>query len=690
MASHSPKDFARDLDTLFRAQCARLDLDEPWFGRFVLETKGDSKAYLVGHGRHPDERIINWQSPLARAYYEADPGDDFELEARHFAHLAGTVESRCAITSADRRIRRIELKTVNGSHTLVLGDEGFVSPDETPAARAAQEGLADILGLITKEQYRLITSSRSKPIIIQGRAGSGKTSVALYRVGWLTWPAEDASEPPIDPSRVLIVMFNKALSTFVRGTLESMKLEGVHLDTFHGWALDTIRRGYRGHIEVSTKDYPGKESAIRLKKQLGILHATEALVARQSKAVDAWLESKLASYDKPGEFIESFREMKIPIARRIARLRTRALRERDNAKTPREQRRLTEIHTILQRGMTRLTKYKEDLLKLLTDRDLLTEHLPNATAAQIDDLIGYQTALQSDGGSSQVAFEDFAILLRLMQLKNGGLPNKDRDDEVHVFDHLVIDEAQDFGAVELMALLHSVKTRTGVTIVGDVNQKIVPEADFVGWDALAEELGVSGAEVAKLEVAHRSTAPIMALADAIVGDESGEGRAGAHPSMTLVDKDDVFPRMADIVRDAVAENVNGHICVIVRKASAAKGAYEALSRHLDGLSVPVRIGYNKSFTFGAGVTVTNMRQVKGLEFDTVIVLDPTDENYPDTESGRKALYTMVTRAKDALYFVGSESPGALLRSAIDNGLVSLNDETEFEPVSFTDEDDEPF
>lgn len=690
MATQSPKDFARDLDTLFRAQCARLDLDEPWFGRFVLDTKGDAKAYLIGHGRHPDERIINWQSPLAKAYYESEPGEEFELDAPQFAHLSGIVESRCAITAADRRIRKLELRTRDESHTLVLGDEGFVSPDETPTARAAQEGLGDILGLITKEQYRLITSSRSKPIIIQGRAGSGKTSVALYRVGYLTWPSEDASEAPIDPSRVLIVMFNKALSTFVKGTLEAMKLEGVKLDTFHGWALETIKRGYRGQIDVGVGDYPGKDSAIRLKKQLGILHATEAFVVRQIKAVDAWLEAKLAPYDKQGEFIESFREMKIPVARRIARLRTRALRERDAATTPREQRRLSEIHTVLQKGMTRLTKYKEDLLKLLTDRALLKEHLSTATSAQIDDLVRYQTALQNDGGKSQIAFEDFAILLRLMQLKNGGLPNKDRDDEVNVFDHLVIDEAQDFGAVELTALLHSVKTRAGVTIVGDVNQKIVPEADFVGWDALAEELGVSGAEVAKLEVAHRSTAPIMAIADAIVGDKPSRGRPGARPSMTIVDEGELFPHVAEIVRDAVAENVNGHVCVIVRRAGDVRGAYDALKPHLDDLPVPIRIGYNKSFTFGAGVTVTNMRQVKGLEFDTVVVLDPTDEHYPDTENGRRALYTMVTRAKDALYFASSQSPGALLRSVIDQGLVSLNDETEFEPVSFTEEDDEPF
>lgn len=694
MTVQSPKDFANELDTLFRGQCAWLNLDEPWFGRFALEKGGDKRSYFVGKNRHPDERIIDWRHPLAKAFYDTAPGEEFELDAPHFAKVNGTVESRCSIASAERRIRKLEMMTKGDRIVLVAGEEGFVYPEETATARAAQAGLSDILGLITPEQYRLITQSRGRPVIIQGRAGSGKTSVALYRVAFLTWPSEDPNEAPVDPSRVLIVMFNRALSTFVGETLKDLKLEEARLDTFHAWALDAIRSGYRGQIEVDTSDYPGKRNAVLLKKQLGILHATEAFVERQARALDRWLEDKLAPYDRQGEYLKQFRELSLPIVRRVALMRTRALRERRAATSPREERRFNEMHVIFQRAMTRLTLYKEELLRLLSDKELLARHLTEATPEQIDDLIRYQTALQGGGAKSgagaNIAFEDFAILLRLMQLKNGGLPNKDRDDEVHVFDHLVIDEAQDFGAVELTVLLNSVRSRTGVTIVGDLNQKIVPEADFVGWEALAEELGVSGAEVAKLEVAHRSTAPIMALADHIVGDEPSPGREGVRPALALVDPEDVHARAASIIREAVQENANGHICVIIRRANQSRPSFEAIRDQLAGLPVPVRFGHNREFVFESGVTVTNMRQVKGLEFDTVIVLDPTDANYPDTEAGRRALYTMVTRAKDALHFIGSEAPGSIVQAAIDAGLVDLYDETDIPPVSFDDEDDEPF
>lgn len=690
-----PVSLANSLDSLFRSQCMRLGVDEPWFARFALAKGGDVAVYLIGHRRYPDERIIDWQHPLARAYYDAEPGDEFELEHPRFKNIRGIVESQCAITAAERRIRKLSLRTPHENFELVASDDGFVSPDETPAARAAQAGLVDILGLITKEQYRLITSSRNRPLIVQGRAGSGKTSVALYRVAWLTWPGDDASDAPIDPSRVLIVMFNRALSTFVRGTVEKLKLEGVQLDTFHAWALDAIRRAYRGQIDVSTTNHPGRANAVLLKKQLGILHATSAFVERQTRALDRWLEEKLAPYDTDQRFLTRFRELDVPVARRIGLMRAMALRERDAAKTSREQKRLTETYAVFAQAMKRMTLYKEELFKLFTDRALLEEHLPSATSEQIEDLVRYQTALQREGAQdkrlgTKVAFEDLAILLRLMQLKHGGLPNKDREDDVQIFDHLVIDEAQDFGAVELMVLLGAVRSRTGVTIVGDVNQKIVPEADFIGWDALARELGVTGAQVAKLEVPHRSTAPIMALADAIVGDASAAGRPGPRPSLTLVEKGALLEKVAEVVRDAVQENPNGHVCVITRLVAEARGIHDKLDAMLSDLPVPVRLGYNREFEFGAGVTVTNMRQVKGLEFETVIVLEPTEANYPDSEDGRRALYTMVTRAKDALHFVGSEAPCAMLKKAIDDGLVDLNDETEIPPVVFDESDEEPF
>ena len=246
-------EFANQLDTEFRASCARLKRDDPWFGQFTLQSDGKTRTYRVGAVRSPDERIVDWRHPLARAYYDAEPGEEFELDQRGFAKLSGVVETLTTLTAQARRVRRVELRNSEGRFELSAGEAGF-EPHATPRRGPTQaEGLPDVLSLLTPAQYRLITASRNQPVVIQGRAGWGKTTVALYRVAWLTYADEGASETPVDPDNVLIVMFNRALSTFVRSGLKALKLDGVNLDTFHGWALSEIRRSYRGTIEMRTK-----------------------------------------------------------------------------------------------------------------------------------------------------------------------------------------------------------------------------------------------------------------------------------------------------------------------------------------------------------------------------------------------------------------------------------------------------
>ena len=107
----------------------------------------------------------------------------------------------------------------------------------------------------------------------------------------------------------------------------------------------------------------------------------------------------------------------------------------------------------------------------------------------------------------------------------------------------------------------------------------------------------------------------------------------------------------------------------------------------------MRVGHNADFVFAPGVTVTNLRQIKGLEFDVVIVVDASAAVYPDGEQGRRWLYTVVTRAKDALHVVVDAEPGGvtpLLDAARSEGLLEVRERSAVEPVAFGAEDEEPF
>lgn len=693
----NPTEIGRRLDGDFRAACARLHVDDPWFGAFALHSNHKDVHYKVGERRHPDERIVDWRHPMAQAFYGSAPGELFELEVPQYHHLTGTTLYIGKCASEGRVLSRVELRTTDGAHVLVQGDDGTLQPesDRMYAPRPAGT-LPDIRALLTPKQYALITSSRGAPVVIQGRAGSGKTTVALYRVSWLTYAAEeDPNAAPIDPSRVLIVMFNRALANFVDRSLAPLRLENAKLSTFHGWAEEAVKRAYNGVVDIDPGiGLPGRDEAVRIKKQIGILTALQEFVAEQTRRAVAWLTERLTPYHAQ-DLTERFRQMRRPVGRRLIALRAEALAKRNESKG-RELTRWENIYKILQQGVSRFSQYKEELLRFLTDKTLLSKHLPDETPQSLDALVAFQTALQGAGGSdrrpgTKVAFEDLALLLRLIELKHGGLTDAHKEEEVFVYDHMVIDEVQDFGAVELQVLLDTVRSRTGVTIVGDHNQKIVPSADFMGWDKLIAELGVTGAAVTRLDVGHRSTAPIMAVADLLVGERSEGGRAGVRPSLVQADTTaTLFDHLVSGLRADVGDNPLGHHCVVCRQPKDAKMVLDRLRPALADLGVEVRLGHNKEFSFGAGVTVTNLRQIKGLEFDSVVVVEASPQNYSDNEEGRRNLYTVITRAKDRLRLLVTGKPTELLRPALDAGLIEFENIDAIVPVAFSEDDEEPF
>lgn len=183
--------------------------------------------------------------------------------------------------------------------------------------------------------------------------------------------------------------------------------------------------------------------------------------------------------------------------------------------------------------------------------------------------------------------------------------------------------------------------RTGVTIVGDGNQKIVPSVEFIGSDSLATELGIKEAEVARLHIAHRSTAPIMALANAVVGDADSAGRPGAVPPLVRADGDETLREaLVQGPREAIGESPRGHHGVVCRWPKSATALHAWLAPALGLPEGTVGVKYNTSFSFEPGVTVTNLLQVKGLEFDSVTLIEPTETNDPsDDPQGRRTATT---------------------------------------------------
>jgi DNA helicase-2/ATP-dependent DNA helicase PcrA len=650
-----------------------LGRPDPWVGRYQVETEDGLVTVRVGHRQEKDHNIVDWRDAASMPLFDAQMGDHVAVKVGG-AEVTGRLTSRARVDAGPDRDHQVEL----------FAGQAPVRP-AIRRRRAGPPGLPDILGLLTPEQYRLITATRDRPVVVQGRAGSGKTTAALYRVAWLAYPSDDEGGPPLDPARVLVVMFNRALSAYVSSLLEPLGLQQARIDTFHGWALGIIQRACGPHA-VFTEPHEGREPAARVKRHPGILDAIDAFVAHQRERSEVWLEPHLRAYGALDLF-ERLHESSGPPVPALVRVLQEARGERDRTQGS-EHARLEQVVKVLERALHRLTRYVGDLEALLTDRSLLHTYVPDVPPWEVDSAARFQAFLHKE---PRLTFDDFALLVRLMQTKNGGHPDPEHPGRVAPFEHVVVDEAQDFGAVELDVLFRTVRSPGDVTIVGDLNQKIVPDAAFIGWAQVARRLGLDGAAVAQLEVGHRCNQPIMSLAHDVIGiPPPSQGKQGPLPTLErLQDEAELLDTLHDRLVRRWQEQPRSHLCVVCRQRDQAKILFDALRPRLEG-TLDVRWGHNKSFVFEPGVTVTNVRQLKGLEFDTVVVVEPDEEAYPATDESRRLLYTVFTRAQERLVLLGRNPWTPLLQPSVDAGRLRVADSGAVQPIEFGPDDDAPF
>ncbi|MZH02197.1 MAG: hypothetical protein F3745_01990 [Nitrospinae bacterium] len=299
----------------------------------------------------------------------------------------------------------------------------------------------------------------------------------------------------------------------------------------------------------------------------------------------------------------------------------------------------------LERKSFDLEDYVQDVYNLLSDSEHLKAHLlPNPKLVSHLDYLKRLTDKNRE--KNNLDYFDMSLVLRLIHLKNGGLP--DGTGGVMTLDHLVVDEAQDFGPVEFAIMTSAVSDKRQMTIVGDVAQKILQARKFIGWNKVVENLGMEEDSIIRLEVSFRCTVPIMNLAHKVAGDpKKVEGRAGSDPEWKKSDdRESMLEHLVEWSNRLVTVDPNKLIAIICRYPKQAMELKEELEEYLSG---EVRLGHRDQFSFEPGIMVTNIHQVKGLEFDSVVLVEPDEENYPiRREESRNMIYVGITRTQDDL------------------------------------------
>ncbi|MEP6864356.1 MAG: ATP-binding domain-containing protein [Deltaproteobacteria bacterium] len=697
-----------------------VDITSPYFAHIRLKESGKSRDVLVGKrgfiDRSSNVQIVDWRNaPISRIYYRYEEGDDYEEEIAG-RRVEGIVEARRNVSIAKGNLRRIGtpngtyLKDARGNWLQAVGQmtpvlHGGMGKAARPVAlpmiggqksvlgvhhglARADKALPEIAALIDKEQFELITQPGSGIVVIQGGAGSGKTTVALHRVAYLNF--QDGRR--FKPQNTLFVVPTQSLVRYVGGVLPALGVAGVPVVTYLGWARTTRMRCLPDAPTKYNADPPDQVS--RVKKHPALIRLLDDTVAQQAATIGADLAEHSAA-----ALAEWNRLVHRALVPRLSGLNSWLKKQTDLDPTLR-----VALEGLIKRAKKRADDPVLDWAELFTDAKALTEGFAgtDVTAKDIERLIswvkrqlakpqrspvdeegnpeldaeGLPVGPDEDDPAGRFDEEDDVILLRLVQLKRGGLMPTGGDEII--YEHVAVDEAQDRAALEIKVLVEAVHapdgdpTKRSITIAGDTAQRLVFDNNFTTWEELLGYVSSKGqaAIVRPLKLSYRSTAEVMLLAREILGPElAPDDPLAARPGEPVElhefgDLGEAVAFLGDALRTLMNHEPTASCAVIARHSEQADAYFEGLRR----AEVPaLRRIKRDEFNFQPGVDVTDVTHVKGLEFDYVVMVDVNDTSYPKVNWARHLLHIGVTRAAHQLWLVTTAEPSPLVPTALRDG-----------------------
>jgi superfamily I DNA/RNA helicase len=234
--------------------------------------------------------------------------------------------------------------------------------------------------------------------------------------------------------------------------------------------------------------------------------------------------------------------------------------------------------------------------------------------------------------------EDYAVMFeldRLRALHRGTPPVAPR-----AYDLLMLDEAQDLAPLERVLLGRSLAPGGSLVVAGDPAQQIDPSVTFTGWADAMRELGREDHDEITLDAGYRCPPDVVALARHVLDPGTPAGPGPSVVRRSLPDDAAIAARVARELSALARRDWTATRVVLCRSPLFARRFVERLRP-----GVPARLVLDGRFLARGGVQVTTLDQVRGLEFDTVVVPDADAETYPDDPAARRALYVAVTRAR---------------------------------------------
>ena len=674
------------------------DTRSPYFAHLCLEEKGKRRDVLLGHGTFLDSRrlpLIDWKhAPISRIFFNYREGEEFEEELPGRIAI-GTVVKRRVITIFQGQILRI----FAGDHQFRRREDGHwiretrsfvpqLAGGAGSAKRTLQSGLnltqtpaPEVSALLDPHQFRLLTADSDDPLLILGGAGCGKTTIALHRAAYLQF-----NKPARFPQqKMLIIVPEEGLVRLSRKLLDSLRLKDVVVQTFDAWVEVQARRSLRALPDKVSSYVPANVS--RVKRHPALLKAFPEIVRRQIEELIAAAERVLPGSQSAYPILRERTE--VPMLERFKLAEAHLIKDAQATSGHAAPMRIQAVKKFFETYRKRFGNTFGDRADLFTNIEVLqlvqresqgalTDGMIRDTISHVLDQLGPSAdesfgnydadALETVDGRSLIDQEnedsladtldpeDFAVLLELQHYKTG--KDLHLTGKLKTYVHMVIDEAQDLAAVELRVLGRSLEADAAITIAGDAAQQIDPTHSFESWEEVLRQLGQPLVHAQHLRTSYRSTKEIAQFAHAILGpiappEAPRALREGLPVARTLFpDEGQMLVFLSEALTQLVLNEPLACIAIITKSDDTAAEFAKMLR------DVPkVRLVERGAFDFKPGIEITPVGEVKGLEFDYVVVPDANFGIYVDKPEDRRLLHVAATRAIHQLWVisVGRES-----------------------------------
>ncbi len=645
LAFEMSKMFGMKIDLLNKNQ------EKPYFARIDFESKENNVCYISKVGIYDsDNRIItvDWRAPIANLYYDSNVG------SASYEAPEGIIKG--VLTT--KRQYEIENKEL-----ISYQDVDTVSNDEIlkPYLNASADNrLKNIVTTIQTEQNQIIREKNYKNIIIQGVAGSGKTTVALHRIAYLVYNHLKT----INPDQYLVIGPNKFFVNYISNVLPDLDVNNVNQLTYEELVEkfikekitllsneNTIKRAltnpetlifeklrlsmeYKKALKKYMNDYiknilPEEDLIIKGYKVLSKKEISKIYDETNNQIIKEKVERTILLLSK--YIKDNYGRLKNKIDNSY-HLKIEQLNKEDiMLEKKKYEAVIKELTNLLKPSLK--TYFKKSTVKVF---NLYIDFINNIdNYLLIDETIKEQFINHLKNiKKKQVEYEDLSALAYLYYKTYGR-------DELNKYRHTVIDEAQDYGEFDFY-ILKKILSKTTFSIFGDIAQSIYEYRSIKNWEEVSKIMFNNNSELFYLLKSYRTTVEIMSEANKTIK------HIGLKESLPVLrhNKEVIYEpitnkinQIIDFIKYSLKKDYKT-VAIISKTEEESNYIYkELLNNKINVVNIN-----DSNTTYSGGICTLTSSLAKGLEFDTVIISDASKQSYnQDKTIDMKLLYVSMTR-----------------------------------------------